>query len=139
MTNENNNRKSKREKLRGFENWPQWVDLSQAILEEKEVWDIVDGSLADPTTAAQTRRKEKDNAVALKIIKQGVNDDLYINIIGEKNPQMSWETLRRVCSQVGQRVVYSILKELLNYPRVAKPLGYKKKANTIFAKVKQLV
>ena len=41
--------------------------------------------------------------------------------------------------QVGQGVVYSILKELLNYPRVAKPLGYEKKANIIFAKVKQLV
>lgn len=41
--------------------------------------------------------------------------------------------------QVGQRVVYSILKELLNYPRVAKPLDYKKKATTLFPKVKQLV
>ena len=47
--------------------------------------------------------------------------------------------LRRVCSQVGQGVVHSILKELLNYPRVAKPLGYKKIATTIFAEVKQLV
>ena len=41
--------------------------------------------------------------------------------------------------QVRQGVVYFILKELLNYPRVAKPLGYEKKATTIFAKVKQLV
>lgn len=41
--------------------------------------------------------------------------------------------------QVRQGVVYSILKELLNYPRVAKPLGYEKKATTIFAQIKQLV
>ena len=109
------------------------------MLKEKEVWDVVDGLRAEPTTAVQTRKKEKDNAIASKIIKQGVSADLYINIIGEKNPQRSWETLRRVCSQVGQGVVYSILKELLNYPRVAKPLGYEKKATTIFAKVKQLV
>lgn len=36
-------------------------------------------------------------------------------------------------------MVYSILKELLNYPRVVKPLGYEKKATSIFADVKQLV
>ena len=53
------------------------------MLEEKDVWDVVDGSRADLTTAAQTRKKEKDNTVTSKIIKQGVNSDLYINIIGE--------------------------------------------------------
>lgn len=130
---------AKKEKLRGFESWPQWADLTQAMLEEKEVWDVEDGSRAEPTTAVQTRKKEKDIAIASKIIKRGVSADFYINIIGGRNPQRSWETLRRVCLQVGQGVVYSILKELLNYPRVAKPLGYEKKATTIFAEVKQLV
>lgn len=130
---------NKREKLKGFENWPQWADLTQAMLEEKQVWDVVDDTRPEPTTAAQTRKKDKDNAIATKIIKQGVSSDLYINIIGERDPHRSWETLRRVCSQVGQGVVYSILKELLNYPRVAKPLGYEKKATAIFAEVKQLV
>ena len=96
------------------------------MLEEKEVWDVVDGTRPEPTNAAQTMKKDKDNAIASKIIKQGVNSDLYTNIIGERDPHRSWETLRRVCSQVGQGVVYSILKELLNYPRVVKPLGYKK-------------
>lgn len=109
------------------------------MLEEKKVWDVVNGTRAEPTTAAQTRKKEKDNAVAFKIIKQGVNSDFYTNIIGERNPQQFWETLRRVCSQVGQGVVYSILKKLLNYPQVVKPLGYEKKATSIFAEVKQLV
>ena len=139
MTTESDDRESKREKLRGFENWPQWADLTQAMLEEKEVWDVVDGTRPEPTNAAQTMKKDKDNAIASKIIKQGVNSDLYTNIIGERDPHRSWETLRRVCSQVGQGVVYSILKELLNYPRVVKPLGYEKRATTIFAEVKQLI
>ena len=55
------------------------------MLEEKEVWDIVNGSRADLTITAQTKKKEKDNAVASKIIKKGINGDLYINIIGERN------------------------------------------------------
>ena len=86
MTTENEDRESKREKLRNFENWPQWADLTQVILKEKEVWDVVDGLQADPITTAQTKKKEKDNAVVSKIIKQEVNIDLYISIIEERNP-----------------------------------------------------
>lgn len=109
------------------------------MLEEKKVWDVIDGLWDEPTTTAQIRKKEKDNAITSKIIKQGVSADLYINIIWERNSQRSWKILCHVCSQVGQRVVYSILKELLNYPRVTKLLGYEKKGATIFAEVKQLV
>ena len=71
------------------------------MLEEKKVWDVVDESHVNPTTTAQTRKKEKDNAVASKIIKQGVNSDLYINIIREQDPYQSWKTLRQICFQVG--------------------------------------
>ena len=89
MTNKNDDHERKREKLCDFENWPQWTGLTQTMLEEKEVWDVVNRSRADPTTAAQTRKKEKDSVVTSKIIKQGVNNNLYINIIGEKTPQRS--------------------------------------------------
>lgn len=94
---------------------------------------------ARTVTAAQIKKKDKDNAIATKIVKPGVNGDLYINVIGERDPHRYWETPRRVCSQAGQGVVYSILKELLNYPRVAKSLGYEKKATAIFAEVKHLI
>ena len=53
------------------------------MLEEKEVWNILDRSCANPTTATQITNKEKDNAVASKIIKQEVNSNLFINITGE--------------------------------------------------------
>ena len=52
MTNKNDDRKSKREKLRSFENWPQLAHLTQTILEEKKVWNVVDESCTDPTIAA---------------------------------------------------------------------------------------
>lgn len=89
---------SKREKLRGFEHWLQWADLTQSMLEEKEVWDVVDKKRPEPTTAPQTRKKEEDNAITSKIIKQGDNSDLYTNIIGKRDPHRSWETLQQVCS-----------------------------------------
>lgn len=62
-------RESKREKLEGFESWPQWADLTQVMLKEKEVWDVVDETRPEPTTPAQTRKKDKYNAIASKIIK----------------------------------------------------------------------
>ena len=42
-------------------------------------------------------------------------------------------------SQVGQKVVYSILKKFLNYLCIAKLFEYKKKVTIIFAKVKYFV
>ena len=93
---------------------PHQTDLTQAILEQQEVWDIVDESKPELTIVAQIRKKDKNNIISLKIIKQGVNSDLYININGKQNFNQSWEILCRVCSQVSQSVVYLIFKKLFN-------------------------
>lgn len=55
----------------------------QAIFEEKEVWYIVDNSKLELIIAGQIRRKNKDNAITTKIIKQKLNSDFYINIINK--------------------------------------------------------
>lgn len=54
------------------------------MFKEKEVWDVVDGSCAKLTITPQTKEKENDNTVTSKIIKQGVNNNLYINIIRKR-------------------------------------------------------
>ena len=89
MTNKNDYHESKCEKLCDFKNWPQWADLTQAILEEEEVWDGVDRSRHKSTTATQTRIKNKDNVIYSKIIKQEVNSDLYTIILKECDPHQS--------------------------------------------------
>ena len=98
-TDSNDDCKSKQEKLKGFENWPQWANLMQAMLEEKEVWDIIDGSRAKPTTALQIRKKDKDNAIATKIISKG-SARTFTSTLLEK------ETLR----DLGKRFVKSAHK-----------------------------
>lgn len=75
--------KSKSKKFKNFENQSQCINLTQAILEKKKVQDIIDKIKPKPTTIAQIRKKDKNNAIFSKIIKQGVNSDLYINIIRE--------------------------------------------------------
>lgn len=76
---------------------------------------------------------------ATRIIKEGVSDDIFNNIIGMTDPEEMWEKLRTACSQVGQGVVYSILQELLNYPRNNKPKGFEKPVMSVFANVKFLI
>ena len=52
MTNKNDNYESKCKKVFGFENWPSLADLTQAMLEEKKVWDIVDRSRPELNSTA---------------------------------------------------------------------------------------
>ena len=46
-----------------------------------------------------------------------------------------WEKLRTVCSHVDQRVVYSILQKLLNYPYINKLKRFEKSVVSRFADV----
>lgn len=55
-----------------------------------------------------------------------------------KDPKEMWDKLKSICTKVGQEVVYSILQELPNYPKINKSKGYKKAIMQIFAKVKYL-
>ena len=55
-----------------------------------------------------------------------------------KDPKEMWDKLKSICTKVDQGVVYSILQELLHYPKIIKPKGYKKPVMQIFAEVKYL-
>lgn len=66
-----------------------------------------------------------------RIIKEGVSDDIFNNIIDVTGPQEMWEKLQNACSQVGQGVVYSILQALLNYPRNNKSKGFEKSVTSV--------
>ena len=85
MANKLDDRIKKREKLCSFENLLLWANLSQAMLEKIKVWEVIDGTRVEPITVAQTRKREKNNALTFKIIKQGINSDLYTKIIQERN------------------------------------------------------
>ncbi len=85
MAIKNKDYKSMRKKLKSFKNWPQLANLTKIILKNREIWDVIDSLWANPTTTAFIKKKEKDNAVAFKIIEQEVGVDLYIKIIWKKN------------------------------------------------------
>lgn len=106
----------KNQKLKGFENWPRWSDITRLTLEAKGVQSFIDGSklpIAQNATAKVIEDRAKLIAKALKIIKKGVHPDFYLDIIDKRDPKAKWDTLERVSAQVGQGVVYAILKEIL--------------------------
>lgn len=76
---------------------------------------------------------------ATRIIKEGVSDDIFNNIIDITDPKEMWDKLRAACSQVGQGVVYSILQKLLNYAHINKTKGFEKSVVSRFADVRFLV
>lgn len=76
--------------------------------------------------------------IAQRIIREGVSNQIAFNIIDLKNLKKMWDKLKSICIKVDQGVVYSILQELLYYPKINKPKGYEKPVMQIFAKVRYL-
>lgn len=52
------------------------------------------------------------------------------------NPKDMWDILTKICLEVGQGMVYSVLQNILNYPRVKKPKRCDKSAIEIFVEVR---
>lgn len=64
--------------------------------------------------------------IAQQIIKDGVSNQIAFNIIDLKDPKEMWDKLKSICIEVNQGVIYSIFQEMLHYPKITKPKGYKK-------------
>lgn len=64
--------------------------------------------------------------IARQIILKGVNNQITFNIMHFEDLKEIWDKLKSICSKIGYRVVYSILQELLNYPRINKLKEYDK-------------
>lgn len=76
--------------------------------------------------------------IARQIILKSVNAQIAFNIMDLKDSKEMWEKLTSICNEIGQVVVYSILQELFNYPKIIKPKGYDKSVMQIVAEVRYL-
>ncbi len=63
---------------------------------------------------------------AQHMIREGVSDQISFNIMDLKDLKEMWDIFKSIYTKVGQGVVYSILQELLYYPKITKPKGYDK-------------
>ena len=76
--------------------------------------------------------------IVQQIILEGISNQIAFNVIDLEDPKEIWDKLTSICTKIGQGVVYSILQELLNYPKINKPKGYDKPVIQIFAEVRHL-
>ncbi len=119
-----NNTQAKRDKLTGFVNWPLRSMLTQSMMIEKDIWDLISKGPWEP--------------IAQRIITEGISDQIAVKIIDLEDPKEIWDRLKTICSEVGQGVVYSILPELLHHPAANKPKRFDKPIVEIFAEVRYL-
>ena len=136
-----NSTQAKQERLTGFANWPIWSMITKCMLIEKDVWDLI---ATGPRSKRQNRglftKKVKEDRIAIgiarRIILDGVNDQIAFNIMDLEDFKEIWDKLKSICSKIEQGVVYLILQELLNYPKINKSKGYDKPVMQIFAKIR---
>ncbi|ERF73240.1 hypothetical protein EPUS_08791 [Endocarpon pusillum Z07020] len=132
MSSTDNNDHEKREKLKGFENWPRWSNLAHLRLIEKELWKyIAPGPPNDPDNHRAAR--------AAYILKRDVSDELFQGIEAINNPRLIWNHLKSVCSQAGQGVIYASLRELFSHPANYKPFGLEKSINARVSELSAIV
>ena len=75
------------EKLKGYDNWSRWSNITKLALKEKGLWTLANGQRTGNSNAASQTAYEKDAAAAAKIIKSGVNDELFKNIEDTDDPK----------------------------------------------------
>lgn len=117
--------------------------ISKSMLIEKDVWDLI---ATGPQPVRQnpqlwTEEVKEDRmavGIARRIILEGVSDQIAFNIMDLEDPKQMWDKLTNICTEISQGVEYSILQELLNYPKINKPKGYNKPVMLIFAEVRYL-
>ena len=122
---------AKKEKLIGFANWPVWSGITESMLIEKDVWDFISTgphpSRKNPGLWTKEIKEDRMTVgIVQRIIRKGVSNQITFNIMNFKNPKVIWDKFKSICTEVGQGVVYSILQELLHYPKINKPKGYEK-------------
>ena len=138
-----NSTQAKRERLTGFANWPIWSMITKSMLIEKDVWDLIaTGPRPERQNPGLFTKEVKEDRMAVgiarRIILEGVSDQIAFNIMDLEDPKEMWDKLKSICSEIGQGVVYSILQELFNYPKINKPKRYNKPVMQIFTKVRYL-
>lgn len=87
----------------------------------------------------EKEKKIKKNRIAIgtatQIIKEGVSDNIFNNIMHIIEPKEMWEKLWAACLQVGKSIINSILQELLNYLQINKPKRFEKPVMSIYTDV----
>jgi hypothetical protein len=88
------------DRLNGAENFSPWKERIVLLLEEQELWDIVNHTttapIVIPTDLVQLVEYNKKNVKAKRLILDAIKDRLIPHVSGKKNAYEMWEYLTKL-------------------------------------------
>ena len=93
----------------GSNNFLEWVDVLQDVLEGKGLWEYVEASTSDLEEDEKTQKKNL--ARALAIIKSTVNEEQRTHLLGLRSPKDALDKLRTIHQVPSEERVQHLLSE----------------------------
>jgi hypothetical protein len=84
--------------LDGDTNFSPWKKRIALLLEENEIWDIVDKTQVVPTYTTLLAAYNKKNVKAKRMLLDAVKDHIIPHVFGKKNAYEMWEVLTNLYS-----------------------------------------
>ena len=81
------------DRLDGQSNFGAWKERIISVLDEVEVWDIVEKIVVIPTDATQLAAYKKKCAKAKRLILDGIKDHVITHVRGKNHAFEVWEAL----------------------------------------------
>jgi hypothetical protein len=94
------------DKLDGAGNFGAWKERMILLLQESELWDVVENSTSNlvtiPTDATLLVAYTKKSIKAKRIILDAIKDHLILHVIGKTNSYEMWESLTKLYQTLHQ-------------------------------------
>ena len=85
--------------LDGKVNFGAWIERITSVLDEADVWDIIEKTVAIPTDATQLAAFKKKNAKEKRLILDGIKDHVIPHVRGKGHAFEMWTTLNNLYSE----------------------------------------
>jgi hypothetical protein len=107
------------DQLEGASNFSPWKERIALLLEENEIWDIVEKTQTLPTDATLLAAYNKKNVKARRIILDVVKDHIILHVTRKKNAYEMWESLTKLY-QSGNQNRKMVLREKLHSMKMSR-------------------
>lgn len=84
------------DRLEGVGNFSPWKERIVLLLEEHELWDIVEKTIIVPTNSTLLAAFNKRNVKAKRIILDAIKDHVIPHVTGKKYAFEMWESLTKL-------------------------------------------
>ena len=83
-------------RLDGQSNFGAWKERIISVLDEAEMWDILEKTMVIPTNATQLATYKKKCAKAKRLILDGIRDHVILHVRGKDHAFEVWEALTKL-------------------------------------------